>query len=179
VPDTGLKSPGPSTDVGPGPGGGAPATHPVTLVGLAVQDTADALVLRMLGQLLAPSGCALEVVTDTESPMQVAELVAERSPRLVVVSHLPPEGLTSARYLVRRLRAQSAALSIVVGRWGETGGGGSAADRLIGLGASHVVFTLAEARDRILSLTAAERTPEALVPAGAAWGVAAQHPMAV
>jgi hypothetical protein len=179
VPDLGLPSPTPSTDVGPGSGGGASAACPVTLVGLAVQDTADALVLRMLGQLLAPSGCALEVVTDTESPMQVAELVAERSPRLVVVSHLPPEGLTSTRYLVRRLRAQSAALSIVVGRWGDTVGGASAADRLIGLGASHVVFTLAEARDRILSLTSAGRNLEAVVPALPAWGVAAQSPIAV
>ena len=36
------------------------------------------------------------------------------------MSHLPPEGLTSARYLVRRLRAQFADLPIVVGRWGGT-----------------------------------------------------------
>ncbi len=177
APDSGLESTRPSKDLGSGPGGGAPVRCPVMLVGLAVQDTADALVLRMLGLLLAPSGCVLEIVTDTESPMQVAELVAERSPRLVVLSHLPPEGLTSARYLVRRLRAQSAALTIVVGRWGETGGGASAADRLIGLGASHVVFALSEALDRILSLTSAERNPDAVGPALAAWGVTAQSPI--
>ena len=80
---------------GTGSGGGEGlGPWAVTLVGLAVQDTSDALVLRMLGQLLAPSGCTLEIVTDTESPLQVAERVAEQSPRLVVVSHLPPEGLT-------------------------------------------------------------------------------------
>jgi len=174
VPDTGPESPSPPKDVGAGLSGEAPAKGPVTLVGLAVQDTADALVLRMLGQLLAPSGFTLEIVTDTESPLQVAQLVAERSPRLVVVSHLPPEGLTSARYLVRRLRAQSAALSIVVGRWGESGGA-SAAERLVGLGASHVVFALDEARDRILSLTSAKRGPSAAEP-GPAWGVAVQGP---
>jgi hypothetical protein len=89
---------------------------------------------------------------------------------------LPPEGLTSARYLVRRLRAQSAALSIVVGRWGESSGGASAAERLLGLGASHVVFALDEARERILSLTSAERTLSAGEPAPAAWGVAVQSP---
>jgi hypothetical protein len=145
------------------------------IVGLAVQDTADAPILRMLGQLLVPSGCTLVIVTDTESPMQVAERVAEQSPSLVVVSHLPPDGLTSARYLVRRLRAQSPDLSIMVGRWGETGGGASAADRLIGIGASHVVFNLAEARDRILGLTATERGPEAVGTALPAWGVGVQN----
>jgi hypothetical protein len=102
-------------------------------------------------------------------------MVAERSPRLVVVSHLPPEGLTATRYLVRRLRAQFTELSIVVGRWGETGGAASAADRLMGIGASHVVFTLAEARDRVLSLTASERPPEAVAQALPAWGVTSQN----
>jgi predicted PurR-regulated permease PerM len=175
VADVGLTAPTPSTVAGPGSGGGASAPGAVTLVGLAVQDTADALILRMLGQLLVPSGCTLVIVTDTESPMQVAERVAEQSPSLVVVSHLPPDGLKSARYLVRRLRAQCAELPIVVGRWGETGGGASAAERLIGIGASHVVFTLAEARDRILSLTLTARGPEAVAPALPAWGVEVQN----
>ena len=122
----------------------------VPLVGLAVQDTADALVLKMLAQILAPAGCDLEVIAATESSLEVAERVAENSPRLVVVSHLPPEGLTLARYLVRRLRTQFADLPIVVGRWGETGGGAAAAERLSGMGATDVVFTLSDARDRIL-----------------------------
>ena len=175
VPEHGLAPPTADASLASEPGPGAAAPCPVTLVGLAVQDTADALVLRMLGLLLAPSGCTLEIVTDTESPLQVAARLAAQSPKLVVVSHLPPEGLTSTRYLVRRLRAQFAALSIVVGRWGETGGGASAADRLIAIGASHVVFTLADARDRILSLTSAERHPEAVVPPLPAWGVGVQN----
>ena len=148
--DLSLASMASSAGGGTGSGDGASAASPVLLVGLAVQDTSDALVLRMLGQLLTPAGCTLEIVSDTESPPQVAERVAEHSPRLVVVSHLPPEGLTLARYLVRRLRAQFADMPIVVGRWGETGGSAAAAERLTGVGASHVVFTLADARDRVL-----------------------------
>ncbi|HEX8203138.1 MAG TPA: AI-2E family transporter, partial [Isosphaeraceae bacterium] len=175
TPDLDLASSTSATAAEPGTGGVASDPGPVILVGLAVQDTADALVLRMLGHLLAPSGCTLEIITDTESPLQVAEFVAERSPRLVVVSHLPPEGLTATRYLVRRLRAQCAELSIVVGRWGETGGAASAADRLIGIGASHVVFTLAEAQDRVLGLTASQRPPGAEAQALPAWGVTSQN----
>jgi hypothetical protein len=104
----------------------------------------------MLAQLLVPSGCTLEILTDVESPLQVAEQVAERQPRLVIFSHVPPEGLYQARYLVRRVRAHCEGLPLVIGRWGEIPGATSAAERLAGAGASHVVFTLEDARSRIL-----------------------------
>ena len=139
---------------------------PVRIVGLVADDTADAMVLRMLGQLLAPSGCILESIADAESSLQVAERVAEHSPTLVVVSHLPPAGLTLARYLVRRLRARFAELPIVVGHWGETTGSAAAAKQLIGIGASRVVFTLADARAHILAELAPE--PKDAAPASSA-----------
>jgi predicted PurR-regulated permease PerM len=128
---------------------GADALIPI--VGLAVEDTSDELVLRMLGQLVGPVGCKLEVITDVESPLEVADRLAERLPKIVVLSHLPPEGLSQARYLVKRLRARFSELSLVVGRWGETGGAAAAAERLVAVGATQVVFTLADARDRIIA----------------------------
>lgn len=128
-----------------------PAPRSASLMGVAVVDNSDVLVLKMLGQLIAPSGCHLEIVADAGSPLQVVEQVAERNPELVVLSHVPPEGLAQSRYLVSRLRAQSTTLPVVVGRWGETGGAASAAERLTNVGATHVVFTLADARDRILA----------------------------
>lgn len=124
---------------------------PATVLGLAVEDTSDALVLKMLAQLVGPGRCNLEVLTEVESPLEVATWIEDHSPRLVVLSHLPPEGLTQARYLVRRLRAQFEHLPLLVGRWGETGGASSAAERLVNVGASHVALTLAGARDRLLS----------------------------
>jgi predicted PurR-regulated permease PerM len=150
VPDLSLASVASATNAVSRSNDSSTAVSPMPLVGLAVQDSSDALVLRMLGQILVPAGLSLEIVTDTESSLQVAERVAEHSPRLVIVSHLPPEGLTLARYLVRRLRSQFAELPIIVGRWGETGGAAVAAERLSMVGATDVVFTLADARDRIL-----------------------------
>jgi predicted PurR-regulated permease PerM len=144
---------------------GHPAA-PAVVVGVAATDTSDALVLRMLAQLLAPFGCALEIIADVESPLQAAERVAELDPRLVVLSHLPPEGLNQARYLVRRLRARFEGLPIVVGRWGETGGAATAAERLTGVGASYVVFTLADARERILKIVSPQPEAMTLAPAG-------------
>ncbi len=135
------------------------ANRSIRIVGIAVQDTSDSLVLKMLGQLIAPAGCELEVITDVESPLAVAERLVELAPKMVILSHLPPEGLTQARYLVRRIRASFPDVSLVVGRWGEAGGSAAAAERLVGVGATKVVFKLADARDAVLAALPAKTEP--------------------
>jgi predicted PurR-regulated permease PerM len=137
-------------------------TPRATIVGIAVSDDADALVLRMLRQLLASSGHLLEVIGAGESPLHKAEQVSELSPSLVVLSHLPPTGLTLSRYMVRRLHAHCGRLPIIVGRWGTNRGGATAAEQLIGVGASRVVFSLAEARERIARLATHDPKPTGL-----------------
>ena len=120
---------------------------------MAASGTSDALTLRMLGQILAPSKCTLVNIEGGGSPMQLAERVAEVSPAMVILSHLPPEALAQARYQVRRLRSRFAGLAILVGRWGEAGSD-AASQGLSGVGATHVAFTLADARDQILAKAA-------------------------
>jgi hypothetical protein len=158
VEDAGLEALATDRD---GAADGGPAPAGVKVVGVAAEDTADMLVLKMLGQLLPP-GCALEIIADAESPLEVADRVGELDPKAVVLSHLPPEGLNQARYLVRRLRARFEALPLVVGRWGESGGAAAAAERLTGVGATHVVFTLADARERVLKVSLPQ--PEPVLP---------------
>jgi predicted PurR-regulated permease PerM len=165
TPDLSLASLAPPPGGGNGSADRGSASAPVHVVGLVADDASDVLVLRMLGQLLAPSGCTLEIITDTDSSLQLIERLAEDAPGLVVVSHLPPAGLTLARYLVRRLRAQFAELPIVVGHWGETTGSASAAEQLVTIGASRVVFTLAEARARISGEVVPEPRKAVLAPA--------------
>ncbi len=92
-----------------------------SILGVAVSDTGDEVALKMLAQLLAVRGLTLEILASTSTPMLMAERIAERDPAVVVLSHLPPHGLTSARYQVRRIRARFATLPIVVGRWSESG----------------------------------------------------------
>src|SRR5947207_14629242 len=104
----------------------------------------------MLALLLQPQGLRLELVAEGETPLKLAEKIAEAGPDLVVVSYLPPGGFTPARYLVRRLRARLAELPILVGSWGETGASSKAEEQLKGVGASGVVFRLADAREQIL-----------------------------
>lgn len=146
------------------------------VLGVATNDRSDALVLRMLGLSLAASDCRLEIVAEPGNPMKLAETIGDHDPELVVVSHLPPEGLTSARYLVRRVRARFADLPILVGRWGEQGRPEKSAERLVGVGATAVVFRLVEARDQILRRFAPEAFQAAGLPGGAPLPEPAQIP---
>ena len=73
-------------------------------------------------------------------------------------------GPGQARYQVRRLRARFAGLPILVGRWGEAGSD-AASEGLSGVGATHVAFTLADARDQILA-RAASAVPVPAATAG-------------
>ncbi|HMD62096.1 MAG TPA: AI-2E family transporter [Opitutaceae bacterium] len=138
----------------PGRVNGTPASPPFEVAGVAANGSSDALALRMLGQILAPSKCTLVILEGAGSPMQLAERVAEASPAMVILSHLPPEALAQARYQVRRLRSRFAGLPIVVGRWGEEVSD-AASEGLSGVGATHVAFTLADARDQIMARAAA------------------------
>ena len=86
------------------------------------------------------------------SPMQLADRVAEVSPAMVILSHLPPEAL-------RRPATRSGGSGRGSPgwrswwRWGEAGSD-AASEGLSGVGATHVAFTLADARDQILARAA-------------------------
>ncbi|WP_422929593.1 AI-2E family transporter [Singulisphaera sp. PoT] len=129
----------------------------IAVVGLAAQDTSDSLALKMLGQVLEPLGCSMQIIEPADSPQQAVESVAGLAPGLIVVSHIPPEGLSTARVLVRQLRTRFPDTPLVVGRWGETGGAASAAERLVSLGATRVDFSMADAREGIARLTKPSR----------------------
>ena len=118
-----LRNPTGSGNGEPGRASGTPASLPFEVAGVAASGSSDALALRMLAEILDPSKCTLVILEGAGSPMQLAERVAETSPAMVILSHLPPEALAQARYQVRRLRARFAGLAIVVGRWGEASQG--------------------------------------------------------
>ncbi len=151
--DLGLRPPVRSGEGEPGRADGTPASPAFEVAGVAASGTSDALTLRMLGQILAPANCTLVNIEGGGSPMQLADRLANVSPAIVILSHLPPEALAQARYQVRRLRARFAGLPILVGRWGEAGSD-AASEGLSGVGATHVAFTLADARDQILAKAA-------------------------
>jgi len=154
-PEVDLASLAASSAVAPAPAPGAataPAVELPKILALPANDATDVLVLKMLALLMEPSGITLEVVEEVETPLKVVERIGSEKPDLVLISHLPPDGLTAARYLVRRIRARHDRLPILVGRWDETSEAESAAERLTASGASSMLGSLADARDRLVGL---------------------------
>ena len=109
----------------------------------------------------------MTIVEEVETPLKVVERIEAEAPDLVLISHLPPDGLTAARYLVRRIKARHPHLTIVVGRWDEARDAESAAEHLTAAGASATLGSLAEARDYLVGLTKPKADARRTRPLGA------------
>lgn len=141
-----------------------PETEPVAplkILALPANDATDVFVLRLLNHILEPLGIPIEVVDAVETPLKVVERIAAETPDLVLISHLPPDGLTAARYLVRRIKARNPQLTVVVARWDETRDAESSAERLCAAGASKMLGSLVDTRDYLVELTTHRKKAEA------------------
>ena len=132
---------------------------PVKILALPAHDETDALVLHLLDLLLKPTGVDLEIGAVDASPLAVVERIASEEPDLVLISHLPPDGLTAARYLVRRVRARFPKLPIAVGRWDHDSEGEAAAASLTKVGATTVFNSLGDAREFLTHQTKSAPDP--------------------
>ena len=135
-------------EMGSSNGASRPSFH---VVGLA-EDRSDELVLRMVDLSLRKNGVSMEVPAPGSSPLDYYATIAATSPSAVVVSHLPPEEIATARYLIKRLRAQTPGVPIVLGLWSTRRLKTSLTRRLRGEGATQISVTVAEARDQILQI---------------------------
>jgi len=136
---------------------GAPAQQgaPATLVlGWPAHGPSDALALRMLGALLAPTPFALEILPTPVSFGDGLRAVRAGGHRVVCVAHLPPSGPSQSRYLIRRLRAAMPELIIVAGRWAPGPFGDDSVAGLREAGADHVATSLLDTRRQLVALQA-------------------------
>jgi predicted PurR-regulated permease PerM len=148
----------------------APTDVRFRILGCPARDEADALALEMVGHLLDPALYRLEV---SGSGMLTAEMVAWvdlHRPALVCIGAVAPGGLSQARHLCKRLRAQCPELKIVVGRWGLHDGKDTERQHLLAAGADHVETTVLDtqralAQVRLTVGRLAPESPPALVPA--------------
>jgi len=129
------------------------AIAPPKILALPANDATDSFVLHLLEHLVEPSKIPMTIADQVESPLKVVDRIETEAPDLVLISHLPPDGLTAARYLVRRIKARHPQLTVVVGRWDEARDSESAAEQLKAAGASAMLGSLAEARDYLIGLT--------------------------
>ena len=134
---------------------------PIAVLGVPANDRSDALVLRMLGHVVGAQGrIELTIAEEGKSPLDIAAKARELAPRCVLLSHLPPAGLTHARYQVKRLKAGLEGPYILVGRWGQGGDVEETSERLKAAGADDVAFSLTEVKDRLLSYCPASQVAD-------------------
>ncbi len=126
----------------------------VRVLGCPARDRADELALVMFRQLLDPARFQMQLVSAEILSSEVVALVDTARPDVICVSVLPTGGLAQARYLCQRLRARSADVKILVGRWGASATGGENWDVLLSAGVDHVSGSLLEMRDQLSRIAA-------------------------
>ena len=124
----------------------------VTLLGYPARDEADAVALEMVRRLLDPVGYRMEVSAPAMLTAEVVAWVEQHRAALLCIGTVAPGGLSQARLLCKRLRAQYPALKIVVGRWGLHDE--MEADRLhlLAAGADHVETTVRDTQRTLVQL---------------------------
>jgi hypothetical protein len=96
----------------------------------------------MVRHLLDPARYRVEVSGTGMLTAEVAAWVELRRPALLCIGTVAPGGLSQARHLCKRLRAQCPELEIVVGRWGLHDERDTDRELLLAAGADHVATTV-------------------------------------
>jgi hypothetical protein len=121
----------------------------VRILACPARDEADRLALLMLQQLLDPAKWEVEVAAVETLTSELLAKVAQESRSVVCIASLPPGGLAHARYLCKRLRAQSPQIKIIVGRWGLRNNVPANQEELRAAGADMAATTLLETRSQL------------------------------
>ena len=119
---------------------------------LPAADRADAQAAHLMARVLPAAEYTAEVVAVDVLAGEVLELVALTHPDVIYISAMPPAALTHARYLCKKLRRRFTDLPIVVGLWDAQGDLNQATQRLVEVGASKVVTSIAGAVDELSRL---------------------------
>jgi hypothetical protein len=139
---------------------------PVRIVACPARDEADVLGLEMVRHLLDPAGYQMEMSRTGMLMAEILALVELHRPALVCIGTMAPGGLSQARHLCKRLRAQWPELKIVVGRWGLPDEMDADCQELLAAGANHVETTVLDTRRTLvlIGLTHGHRAPESPAP---------------
>lgn len=132
------------------------ADETISIVGCPARDETDETALAMLKELLDSRRCEFAMAGAALLSSEVVALVERQKATVVCIGSLPPGGAALARLLCRRLRARYPSLTIIVGRWGLQGDPTQDREQLLSAGADNCATTLAETRDRIMSLASLE-----------------------
>ncbi|HUQ73575.1 MAG TPA: AI-2E family transporter [Burkholderiales bacterium] len=121
----------------------AGATAPICIV--PARDEADHVAALMVARLLGPAQCS--IIAPPPRTSEIAELMAQKQCKMVLISAVPPNAAHDAGYLARRLKRQIPGVKIAVGLWGAEEELARAEERLAKLGVDEVLTRVSEAPD--------------------------------
>ncbi len=133
--------------------------EPLRVLGYAANGAADELALMMLADLLKDLPIELEIAKGRMLPSDLVSLVQAQGVSIVCLADLPPSPPSKTRYLVKRLRAASSDVRIIVGRWAPPPLADESTQVLRDAGATLVASTLGETRTYLGGLVEIPRVP--------------------
>jgi CheY-like chemotaxis protein len=131
---------------------GATGSAKIAIVGCPAQTEADEIALLMLQQLLNPERYEVEILASGGLASEVAAVVAEKTPHLVLIAAVAPGGLAQLRHICKRLRALSQGVKIVVGWWGPAANSSGVRESLKAAGADQVGGSVCQTRNQITNM---------------------------
>ena len=133
--------------------------EPLAVLGYAVNGIADEVALAMLAHLLDDLPIAIEIIGTHMQASELVSQVRDRKYSVLCFADLLPGPSSTARYLVKRLRAALPELRIAVGRWGPPVLADESPQTLLAAGANHVGARLVESRNYLGGLLEIPRIP--------------------
>ncbi len=100
------------------------------MVCLPAHDESDEIAGMMLAQLLADRGYCAFAASNERLASEMVQIVESHNAHLAVISALPPAATAHARYLCKRLHANSSPANLIVGLWTAKGDLNKAKDRI-------------------------------------------------
>jgi predicted PurR-regulated permease PerM len=122
------------------------------VLGCPAYDDGDEVALLMLGRLLEQQHCQLTILSSQMLSSEVLGAVRQHNTSALIIASIPPDPISPARYLAKRLREHFPKIKILVGRWGFRGSLEETRDLLHETGADSVTAQLLDTRKEVLQL---------------------------
>jgi predicted PurR-regulated permease PerM len=123
-----------------------------SVLGCPAHHRTDELAIAMIGHLLAADGIACSGSSTRLLPSDIEAKVTDEHPDVLLISIVPPGGVTQARYLSRRLRKRFPSLRIVIAYLGRVRDFDGLLVRFRAAGADYVTTSVDQTCNQLLSL---------------------------
>ena len=122
---------------------------PLKILGCPAYGEADVVALEMLKALLDSNRCELEIISLEVLTSELVMRVSTNPPAMVYITSIPPEAVSHAVYLCKRLRKVAPAMPIIIGRLNPKRQDRHQIERLELAGATCIAATLLESRHQL------------------------------